>query len=215
MLDYQWMLKPVKYARIKVNERGEVMVTAPLHYSESDILALLQRKARWISDKQHYFANKERITLLRNQLLLFGNRYSYYYDSALSHRVNINHNHLTIQSQRDLLEPTLQEQWYKREAKAYMVPRTEDLAAKLKFSYHKLYIRSQKTKLGSCSSRKNISLNWKLIKAPKMVIDYVIIHELCHLKVLNHSPQFWTLLKSLYPDYPSAIQWLDRYGNSL
>ena len=95
------------------------------------------------------------------------------------------------------------------------MPRTKELAGRLNFTYKAVYIRDQKTKLGNCSSDKNISLNWRLIKVPTLVSDYIIIHELVHTKIMNHSAKFWTLLKSLYPDYKEAINWLDKYGNSL
>ena len=96
-----------------------------------------------------------------------------------------------------------------------MIKRTEELAYRLNFNYNKIYIRSQRTKLGNCSEEKNISFNWRLIKAPEFVIDYLIIHELVHTKIMNHSGKFWTMLKSLYPDYKDAIIWQDKYGNSL
>lgn len=62
---------------------------------------------------------------------------------------------------------------------------------------------------------KNISYNWRLIKAPLFVIDYLIVHELAHTVIMSHTNKFWTLLKSYYPNYREAITWLDKYGNSL
>jgi len=85
----------------------------------------------------------------------------------------------------------------------------------MKLPFNKLFIRESKTKWGNCSKEKNISLNWKLIKAPDYVIDYIIIHELLHTVVMSHTHKFWTLLKSYYPDYKESIKWLEKYGNSL
>lgn len=127
----------------------------------------------------------------------------------------INYEHKTICSDKDLLDKVIQEKWYQSIAKKHLTKRIEELANNLGFEYRKLFIRSQKKKLGNCSKEKNISLNWRLIKAPNVVIDYLIIHELVHTKIMNHSSKFWMLLKSVYPDYQDAITWVDKYGNSI
>lgn len=81
--------------------------------------------------------------------------------------------------------------------------------------YNKLYIRSQKRKWGNCSADKYISINWRIIKAPAFVIDYVITHELCHTIIMKHTVKFETLLNSHCPDCKQARIWLVKYGNSL
>lgn len=79
----------------------------------------------------------------------------------------------------------------KKEAKTILTDRLNFLAQKYKFSYNRLYIRNQKTRWGSCSSKNNISLNMNLIRLPQKLQDYVIIHELVHTKHKNHSKKFW------------------------
>ena len=76
-------------------------------------------------------------------------------------------------------------------------------------------IREQKTRWGSCTGGGHISLNWKLITAPPEALDYVVIHELCHLLVLNHSPRFWQLVEAQMPEYTYWRTWLRRYGDTL
>jgi len=114
-----------------------------------------------------------------------------------------------------LLDTVVQERWYKSIARKYLNQRTEELASKLNFKYNHIFIRNQRTKWGNCSKELNISYNWRLIKAPLFVIDYLIIHELVHTKIMNHTGKFWTLLRAHYPNYREAINWLDKYGNSL
>lgn len=207
--------KDIKHARIKVSEDGHVRVLVPHSFTDDDISALMAKKSKWITKQRSFFSKKSRIELARNQLLLFGNRYSYFYDDTYSRKILVDHSHKTIRAKRDLLEPVIQKRWYKNEARKYLVSRTEELAERLHFKYKAIYIRDQRTKLGNCSDDRNISLNWRLVKAPTLVSDYIIIHELVHTKIMNHSGKFWTLLKSLYPDYKDAMNWLDKYGNSL
>jgi len=207
--------KDIKHARIKVSEDGHVRVLVPHSFTDDDISSLIVKKSKWITKQRAFFSKKSRIELARNQLLLFGNRYSYFYDETYNRKIVVDHSHKTIRAKRDLLEPAIQKRWYKNEAKKYLVSRTEELAERLHFKYKAIYIRDQRTKLGNCSDDRNISLNWRLIKASALVSDYIIIHELVHTKIMNHSGKFWTLLKSLYPDYKDAMNWLDKYGNSL
>ena len=212
--NYQIIEKNVKHARIRVSCDGSVRITIPQNFLQQDLITLLQKKQSWIEKHQAFFRNQTKINLQRNQLLLYGDRYHYFYESS-SHQVTINYLYKTIQSSLNLLEQTIQESWYKSIAKPYLTQRTQELAQNFNFQHNKIFIRSQRTKFGSCSSLKNISLNWRLIKAPKFVIDYVIIHELCHTKIMNHSSKFWLLLRSLYPDYQDAVEWLKKYGHNL
>ncbi|MEZ7495316.1 SprT family zinc-dependent metalloprotease [Leeuwenhoekiella aequorea] len=207
--------KDVKHARLRVSEDESVRLIVPLKFSKEAIDEVLNKRKHWITKKQQFFAKKSQITLNRNQLLLFGQRYNYFYDSNYKYKVTVNHDHFTISSQQDLLDSKVQERWYKKIAKDYLVKRTEELASKLDFKYNNIYIRSPKNKWGNCSTDKNISYNWRLIKAPKFVIDYLIVHELLHTIVMHHRIKFWVLLRSFYPDYKAAIKWLNTYGNSL
>lgn len=213
--NYILIRKEVKHARLRVSEDGKVRIIAPPSFSEDDISSLLNKKAKWIAKNVKYFESMSKIELQRNQLLLFGNRYNYFYDTSFSQKVIINDEHRTITAKRDLTDPEIQEKWYRNVSKKHLTKRIEQLSRKLNFPYNKLYIRDERNKWGNCSNEKNISLNWKLIKAPEYVIDYIIIHELLHTVVMSHSNKFWTLLKSYFPEYKESIKWLDKYGNSL
>lgn len=97
---------------------------------------------------------------------------------------------------------------YKISAKKVFKDRVEYFATKYGFKYNKIKLSSAKTRWGSCSNNKNINLNWKLIFAPDDVIDYVIIHELMHLKHFNHSKKYWSELSKLVSDYKNSKKWL-------
>jgi predicted metal-dependent hydrolase len=80
---------------------------------------------------------------------------------------------------------------------------------------NRVAVRAQRSRWGSCSSRHNLSFNWRLIMAPPQCLDYVVIHELCHLKEFNHSPRFWSLVEAQMPDYKVWKDYLRRNGAGL
>ena len=82
-------------------------------------------------------------------------------------------------------------------------------------SYNRITIRDQKTRWGSCSARGTLSFNWRLMLAPPAILDYVVVHELCHLTHMNHSAAFWQKVESVYPDYRTARKWLKDHGQEL
>jgi len=98
----------------------------------------------------------------------------------------------------------------------------EDLSARLAHfapmlgvTFEKVTIRAQRTRWGSCSSKGCLSFNCLLMLAPERVRDYVVVHELCHLRQMNHSPAFWLLVERMMPDYDHCRKWLKEQGASL
>ncbi len=104
---------------------------------------------------------------------------------------------------------------YRKAAREYFPKRVSHYARMLGVTYGKISIRDQKTRWGSCSSEGNLSFNWRLILAPPDVLDYVVIHELCHRKEMNHSKEFWALVESLMPEYKERRKWLRENGKKL
>jgi predicted metal-dependent hydrolase len=82
-------------------------------------------------------------------------------------------------------------------------------------AFQGIRIKNTKTRWGSCSSKGNLNFNWKLMMAPPYAMEYVVIHELCHLKHLNHSKAFWALVSEHMPDYKKAETWLKNHGSVL
>lgn len=214
-ITYTLTRKTVKHVRLCVREDGSVHVVAPLLFPKAKIEEFLEKRQAWIEKKQAFFRNREKIQLQFNEILLFGNRYTYFYDTKYANKVVINEEHHTIRASRNLTDIAVQENWLKSVAKKYFDERAEQLSTALNLPYNKLFVRTEKRKWGNCSSLKNISLNWRLVKAPRFVIDYVIVHELVHTIMMNHSHKFWTLLRSHYPDYEKAQNWLEKYGGNL
>ena len=90
---------------------------------------------------------------------------------------------------------------YKDKAFALVDNRVKYFNKKYNFSFNKIFIKNQKTRWGSCSKNKNLNINYKIIFLPKMHQDYIIVHEMCHLKEFNHSHKFWALVSKTLPDY--------------
>lgn len=88
-------------------------------------------------------------------------------------------------------------------------------ADRIKVSYGRITIRNQKTRWGSCSGKGNLNFNCLLMLAPDEVINYVVVHELCHLIEMNHSKAFWQQVESVMPDYKTYRQWLKEHGNEI
>ena len=112
------------------------------------------------------------------------------------------------------LTPEAQRAWRAR-AKAVLPPRLFELAGRHGLAVTAVSVRSQKTRWGSCGRNGHISLNWRLILMPDWVRDYVLVHELMHLRRLDHSPKFWRLVEAACPDYRVARQWLRAHGPAL
>jgi predicted metal-dependent hydrolase len=107
------------------------------------------------------------------------------------------------------------ESWYQARANEVILRRVEHYAEQLKWKMPRVLIRNQKKRWGSCNARGELRFNWRLVMMPLRVLDYVVVHEMAHLKVLNHSPCFWRLVEEIMPDYKSRHQALHELGAGL
>lgn len=98
-------------------------------------------------------------------------------------------------------------------AAAELPVRVRELAAAQGLRVHRITVRAQRSRWGSCSHAATISLNWRLIQAPPFVRDYVIVHELMHLRHMNHSDRFWDAVDRAFPDWRRAEAWLKRHSH--
>ena len=105
--------------------------------------------------------------------------------------------------------------WYKEQALQVFSERVNHYAALHGFTPKQVKVNSAKTRWGSCSANGTLNFTWRLVMAPLEVIDYVVLHELAHLKIKNHSPRFWALVESICPDFKRHRKWLRDNGEKL
>jgi len=171
--------------RLTVRLDGSVTLTSPLGASEQHAERFLREKAAWVLSKIRFFGK-----FLDAENPIFKN--------LARHR-----------GRRDYLK-------FKEEARALITRRLAELSQNpahgYGFAYRAIAIKNQKTCWGSCSRRGNLNFNYKILFLPPAVQDYIIVHELCHLREFNHSPRFWALVARAVPDHVALRRALRRCG---
>ena len=120
-----------------------------------------------------------------------------------------------IRSSQEQKQIQALEKRYRDAAKEYIPKRAAYYHQFTGGHYKKITIRDQKTRWGSCSGTGNLSFNFRLMLAPPRVLDYVVVHELCHLTHMNHSKDFWNMVERILPDYKEQRKWLKENGHTL
>jgi predicted metal-dependent hydrolase len=214
--NYTVLFKNVKNVGIRVSQDQRVRIVAPAWLPEHHLEHILKQREGWIRKHLHRLrTRKQPVPLAENQILFKGNIYRLEMHLSLKCSVEIDDDRRTIRAGSWFFDADHQRTWYKNEAKTYFEKEAYILAERFGYRYNKISVRSQKTRWGSCSKRKNLSFNWKLIKAPPSVIEYLILHELVHTEFMNHSRRYWQKIQSLAPDYQKASQWLKEHGREL
>lgn len=220
--NYQIIRKPNrKTSTIVIKDNNDIEVRVPARMPTRIIEQFIEQKQQWIKKKLRFnseqrapvvvrsFTDGERFDLLGEPLILTlqqGSRSTVIEDGKLL---------LTLPDpepdkvRRQLIH------WYRLQAKSYFTERCKIRSKEVGAEASHVGEKAYKSRWGSCHIDGRIYFNWRLIMAPVWVIDYVIIHELCHLIHHNHSRDYWQLVESVMPDYRHAKNWLKINGNSL
>jgi predicted metal-dependent hydrolase len=121
---------------------------------------------------------------------------------------------LVAENQSDAIKGAL-ERWMKKQVKAHVEQLVNRHAARKQLFPQSIKIKTQKSRWGSCGIRNDININWLLVMAPVEVLEYVVVHELCHIQQRNHSQLFWALVAEHLPDYQQRRHWLKKHGSQL
>ncbi len=201
-------------------------IATPLHLTERQIQEVIQKKASWILKKldalekldttKKEYENGEKFLYLGKEYILNKIKIS----DMVMPRIDIEDTHIMIYGSSDTLaQKNMMKKiiisWYIEQANHILPERMKLLCEKTKIYPEKVRIKDQRSRFGSCSTKRNINLNWRLIMAPMEVLDYVIVHELCHLNEMNHSKAFWALVESIVPEYKKHREWLKKNGARL
>lgn len=214
-----------KTIAIKVHQQ-QLTVYAPNFVKEADIKQWLNTQTQWITtqlNKQKLQVDTRQYPLTTKQVSLFSETISVIYEQEKSTAWHFNSEHqlltLTISGRvkkrhsayQNLLESFLHEQ-----LESYVEMRVGNYCQLMSEPLpEQIIIRQYKRRWGSCNSRRELTFNIMLAAAPQWVIDYVIVHELAHLRYLNHSREFWQHVSNYYPNYKKATKWLKQHGMSL
>jgi len=213
-----------KRVRLEVRPQTGLTAVVPHAYKIGQLPRLLKSKERWISNNLARYRHFQSLSTKKE--LKSGDTVPYLgRDLELVKRENHSGaGSITLEVNTLLVSPKLfkngilelaLERWYRTQAAKLISERIDKLSFQMGISYRRIVIRGQKTRWGSCSHKKNISFNWKLIMAPEPVIDYVIIHELTHLKEMNHSKRFWELVAQYCPRWREYKNWLKQHEADL
>jgi predicted metal-dependent hydrolase len=207
-----------KSIALEIGRDARLIVRAPLRANLKFIEAIVRSKANWISQKQLQFKEKysfvkDKKFILDEEFLYLGNLYKLKYRE--SHVALDLDDHFYLSDKYGNSAKAVFQYWYKERAYEKLLERTVLFANQAGFSFNKIKISNAQGRWGSCSYNGNINFSWRLIMAPLEVLDYVVVHELSHLKHRDHSIRFWNRVASIMPDYKIHRQWLKNNGHLL
>lgn len=216
MQSYQLIRSKRKTLSLQIGHNGKLTVRAPQRLPIKKIEAFIQSKSAWV-EKKTQISQENSIArpayLNGEEFLYLGNHYPLMRQATLKNRLEFTGEAFKLSDNSDGMAEFYH--WYKSAFKTIALPRLDYYSDLYQLNYKKVRLKSQKTLWGSCSSINNINLNYLLIGAPISVIDYVIVHELCHIKHKNHSKVFWVLVESILPNYKIERKWLKDNGHKL
>lgn len=210
-----------KTLAINVTLTSQVIVLAPNDFSREKIKTIVKKKALWILEKQEHFKRlavlfPEKELVSGEQILLLGRKYRLKIkEENCSSALKLSGRKIFISVARNLDSNKRKEkirdaliEWYFEKSTKIIKQRVNRYSKLLNLFPKKIIIKDQKKRWASCSSDGILRFNWLIAIAPISIVDYVVVHELCHLKVKNHSLDFWKLVSIAIPDYQKRKDWL-------
>ena len=203
---------------LQINAKGKILIRAPYRTPKSFIENFVGKKANWLERKQQEIANRNEKYPKPNfeegsEFYYLGCKYKLRFSNEQKDKITFNDKFIIGKDWHNFAKLALIK-WYKQQAKIYFEQRLIYQANRLRINYKELRISNAKSSWGTCSRDNIISLSWRLIMADGKIIDYVIIHELCHVKHKNHSKEFWNLVKLSMTDYKIYQHKLKEIGLS-
>ena len=214
--------KRIKSATIKVEE-GVVIVVVPQGLAVERIVKLLNDKSRWIKEKLalHFqiHAKSDKQYVSGESFSYLGRNYRLKVNQGCYQPAKLSRGRFTITLMHGSNDPELIAEslcaWFEHRAQIKLTEKAMRYAKQIGVEYTSIGIKSYKSRWGSCCIDGAIDFNWRIIMAPNRIVDYVVVHELCHLIHHDHSPKFWKLVERIMPDFSASKEWLKLNGASL
>lgn len=194
-------------------DRSGIIVTLPPRVGRNEALDFARRSSDWIAERLAVEPAKRPLEA-GTTLLLRGEHYRIMPSGSRRGAVTLTQDSILVAGDAAHLERRLVD-WLKTEARRDLVKASEAYAASMGVTFHRLAVRDQKSRWGSCSSDGTLSYSWRLVLAPPFVLDYVAAHEVAHLKHMNHGRQFWRLVLTHCSHAARAKTWLRLHGAEL
>jgi predicted metal-dependent hydrolase len=212
-----------KTATVKVVE-GKVSVVVPRSTSTDKVEALVSKKTRWIREKlllhREHQPAKPKEYVSGECFSYLGRNYRLKVEAGPVQSVKLKNGRLVVQvppsvQKRDQYVQSALTDWYRMHALERLQEKVSRYAKVVGGCPTSVGIKTFSGRWGSCSSKGDMLFNWKIVLAPNRIVDYVVVHELCHLHHHDHSPEFWRCVERLFPDYAECKEWLKVHGRRL
>lgn len=193
---------------LRLRSDGTARVTIPRGGSRSEAQSFIERNRRWLEQQVEDWHSKPRLPLtwhIGSEIYLRGEPVRI--EAGEAGNIQFGTETLAVKGAPADLRPVI-ERYLRVMANRELPVRVAELAARHQLTVRRVTVRNQRSRWGSCSRHGAISLNWRLIQTPAFVRDYIILHELAHLREMNHSDRFWSEVERLCPEYLVAEKWL-------
>jgi hypothetical protein len=215
-----------KTLAIIVHPDNRVVVAAPAVCSRKDILRFVEDKSNWVrkvirANLQRAGKNPPKKYETGEKLLYLGEEYILRIEAGTPPRVMMEDGHICVRLHVEGLAPEasavkkLLLNWYMDCALAKIKEKVPSFRDRIGVNPSFVTVKSMKSRWGSCSASGRISLAWNIIMAPEPVLDYLVVHELCHMIHHNHSPEYWKIVSSVLPDHKEKRRWLKEHTDCL
>lgn len=205
---------------ISVERDRTVVVHAPASMSDGEIHEYVDAKRQWLYEKVNHLQKYSELPhppgkeLVNGEAALYlGREYPIHLDATAT--TILFDNRFIVPSGGHANRKAVLREWYVAQAHELLIPRVAQHARGLGVAFSDVRVVDDRYRWGSCTVRNVVRINWRVIKAPMFVIDYVIVHELAHLLELNHTERFWNIVRTQAPSTEKARAWLKRHGQLL
>ncbi len=219
IFEYKVIYSNRKTLNISVERDRTIIVRSPHYLDKDKIDKIVQSKSQWIKEKLNHVQkypiipeNKEFVS--GESLMYLGRNYQLLVVDDDIEGVVFDQRFKISKSNQPMANKLFKE-WYLLQAQSKIEPLAVFFAENLGVKYNQLKMSEMKYRWGSCTPSNNIIFNWRIIKAPMYVLEYLVAHELVHLIENNHTPEFWSILSIQVPHYEKAKNWLKKNGHHL